>query len=326
MRTTRDNYREKSALCRRRKGFFLIFSLWLFLLLSVFCLGLGFKSLLEIRKTKLILNRTRALYLAASGVKLAQNILHEDSDAVDYLQEAWAQLGSQDQESSPITFSSPKKEAILTVTIEDEASRVNINDLAKEVIGGKEVSDSALKILLEAMYVSEAESKTRYIADYIDNEHPPQERDIDSEVNVKNADFSVPEELLSIKNIGIDDYDNLKDFVTVFTKKVNINTAKQELWEALIYAYVDPFQQEEFKADISRVRLGDDGTLGTDDDGHFGLEGEPLEGVLEEIFVTKSNIFRIMSKAEIEGAQKTIICIVDRSEGEKGSILYWHEE
>ena len=75
----------------KRKGFFLAFALWLFLLLSLFCLGLGFRTFFEIRKTKLLLNRARATDLAIAGVKYARKVLGADEDtSVDHLQEEWA--------------------------------------------------------------------------------------------------------------------------------------------------------------------------------------------------------------------------------------------
>ncbi len=125
----------------KRKGFFLIFSLWLFFLLSLFCIGLGFRTFVETRKTKLFLNRSRAFYLAVSGVKMAQGVLGDDElDEVVHLQQAWA-TGISKQ---AIAFSSPRKQGRLAVVIEDESSRLDINELALSI--SPENFDSAVLV------------------------------------------------------------------------------------------------------------------------------------------------------------------------------------
>ncbi len=314
----------------KRKGFFLIFALWLFLLLSIFCLGLGFRSFITTKKTKLSLNRTRAFYMAVSGVKIAQSLLIDDRDGVgvDNLKEAWAVLG-REENSEPITinFSGPKKEGSLTVLIEDESSRLNINSLAEEAMPLENLEGTTLQVLFYILEINEEVAKINYILDYIDDDDDD-ERAGGSEDRVKNGPLSCIEELLHVNGITADDYEKIKDLITVLSKdKVNINTASQEVWETIINAseIILDKDEEDVIAGVLRVRLGYDGIEGNDDDGYYGEGGEELPEGLEDLFSTESDIFRIISEADIEGVKKRIVCIMDRTKEEEG-ILFWHEE
>lgn len=291
-------------MCRytgKRKGFFLVFSLWIFILLSLFCLGLGFRTSITVKKTKLIINRKRAFYLGVSGIKVARNILARDEGPTDYLQEEWSSVVGEQ-----VYFSSPKREGAVTIAIEDESSRLNINK-AKE---------SALKKLFEEDGVEDAQKKLNYILDYIDQDAEP--REFDSEEHAKNQELSVLEEVLLIPALSSKDVRHIEEFCTVFgdDRKVNINTAKEELLTSLI-------EDESVRNQVFEVRYGPNGIEGDEDDEYFGEGGHPLPTELQEEFKTESNLFRVTSKAEVEGAKQKISCIIKK---DSGKILYWYEK
>ncbi|MFH1768777.1 MAG: hypothetical protein ABH858_06430 [Candidatus Omnitrophota bacterium] len=296
--------REKNGIFTKkckRKGFFLVFSLWLFFLLAVFCLGLGFRTLIVTRKTKLFLNRMRAHYLALSGVKLGRTVLASDEQAADYLREEWA-----NQIEEEVIFSSPKRTGKFTVMIEDETSRIRILD----------TKENLLTQLLERQGVEDAAEKVDYILDYIDSDG--ERRQSESEDNVKNEDFSVPEELLLIKKISGPDYESLKDYVTIFgdeSDKLNINTVKSELFDILI-------EDDNLRNDVLSVRLGPNLVEGDEDDGYYGDGGTGLPEGLDTVFTTSSNIFRITAQGEAGTIKKKITCIINK---DSGKIIYWHE-
>ena len=304
-----------------RKGFFLVFTLWLFLLLSLFCLGLGFRSFIAVKKTKFFLNRTRAHALAVSGIKKARKILEEDalgeeSGKVDHLLEGWAKLG---EEEGKINFSSPKKEARLIIAIEDEASRVKI----------EEDNENILKELFYRREIEGPQEKLGYIFDYMDADSIPRGGDFDSENegDVKNQGLSAAEELLLVKNISSQDYANVEDLITIYDNgenKLNINTVKKELLDLLLDVLVgEGTIQEEAKEGVLNVRFGPNRIEGDEDDGYYGETGASLPSELEDVFKTTSDIFRVKSEAEIDGASEKITCVVDR---ESGKILYWNEK
>jgi len=285
-----------------KKGSFLIFSLGIFLFLTLLCLGLGFRTFLSVRKTNFFLNRARALQLAISGLKRAKNILKEDNGSVDHLKEDWAERIREE-----VSFSSPKKEGILSVQIEDESSRLNINKINVPIF----------KKLFEEVEIEGSEEKINYILDYIDADSLP--RSFKSEDEVKNEELKIVEELLLIKNISKENYNKLKGFIATAANKdgrVNINTANQELINILIGA-------EELRDEVFKLRFGPNLIAGDEDDGYYGEGGGALPSELEGIFKTTSDYFRLISKAEVEGATEVISCVINRDSGE---VVYWHEE
>ena len=299
----------------KRKGFFLIFALWLFVLLSFFCLGLGFKTFIEIKKTKLFLSKTRAFYLAVSGVKLAKTILEEDEPSADYPSEDWALL---DEEVTKIIFSSPKGEGQLKVTIQDESSRINMN---------MKIDEQKRKIFLslfEEIGIENSEGKLNYIVDYIDEDNIRSGSDF-SEENVKDAHLAVIEELLLINDISTEEYSKIKKEVTVIGDgKININTADEELI-AIIVEELFKNDADAIKEEIFKKRYGQDGMAKSEDDEYYAREAEfpqSEEGNLSSIFKVNSEYFRIISEAEVEGVVKKITCIVKRD----GKIIYWYEK
>jgi len=304
-----------------KKSFFLIFSLWLFFLLSLFCLGLGFRTLIAVKKMKLLLNKSRAFYLAVSGIKLAHEVLGEDEATADYLEEKWAQPLKEN-----MVFFYPAKSGMLSVRIEDESSRININEIEKNPALRK----SFIK-LLEEKGIEGPEEKVNFLLDYIDEDEvfsrSPQF--FGAEEDVKNEKLSVAEELLLVKNFSKEDYEKIKNFVSVFTldAKININTCSLELLDILIE---DHFLRDE----VLKVRLGLNLTEKDADDRYYGrsecintdkCEVLPLE--LKNLFKVNSNFFRIISEAEVENVSKKVTCVVERpSVRALYKILYWFEE
>lgn len=298
-----------------------MFALWVFILLSLFCLGLGFRTFIQTRKTKLFLNKKRAFYLAVSGVKIAKEVLAADNSAVDHLGEDWAK-----PIEKKVSFSSPKKEGILSIEIKDELSRININKIEEPVDGVNNKVDffALAKILFPDIGIQEPLSKLEYIFDYIDDNQISKGADLESEkygnIDVKNAKLSVLEELFSIKSITKEDYEKVTDFFTVFGDdgKININTAGKELLEFLLKATPD-----DLKAKVMDIRFGGESKYYLDGECGEDTKGcEPLPGDLINMFRVKSDIFRIVSAARVDGVEEKIICVFDRN---GGKILYWNE-
>lgn len=293
----------------KRKGFFLVFSLGILIVLSLFCIGLGFRTYIQTRKTKLFLNKQRAFYLAVSGVKTAAQVIYKDIDLdVDHLAEDWAQAIEE-----KVAFTYPQKEGVVSIKIEDELCRLNINTLDRKILAK----------LLAQRDVDDADVKAEYIADYIDVDAQPQGGESEFEGKVKNSRLSVVEELLLVQNIAVEDYDKVKDFITAIGgDKVNINTASREMVDFLID---DSFPG---KADILKKRFGGDG----DEPGYYSVSewNEVSDGtissepavLLKNMFCINSQYFRIISEADIEGVKKKITCLWSRN---SGKILYWYE-
>ena len=286
----------------RRKGIFVIFALWLFVLLALFCLGLGFKTFIEIKKAKLFIDKTRAHQLAVSGIALAKTVLTDDYAELDYWGDDWCQPIEQE-----VDYTVPQNQGKLKVTISDESARVDINNLEQE----------ELKRLFELQEMETYEEKAENFLNYTQGSE-------ESEGDTKNAALAAVEELLLVKDFTSDDYNKVKDIVTVYgDQKVNINTASRELLEALI-------TDNDAKAKIFAIRFapGDE----AEDIGYFSPDGwldfvdtlsQAIQDKMEDMFKVNSDFFRIKAEAEVEGSVEKITCIMDRN---SGKILYWNEQ
>lgn len=300
---------------KERRGVFLIFALWLFILLSLFCLGLGFRTYVETRKTKLILNRTRAYYLAVSGVKLAKQVLVKDENKdVDYLGEDWAK-----EISETVKFSSPQKEGKITVNIKDESSRININladeDLLTKLFGRDSGKNS--------------DEKAKCVMEYRNPSSDAGFGECYSKDEGKAEGLAVPEELRLIKNISGEDYKKLKDLITVFgdDSMVNINTAGEELLPILLDILVfntkitDKEKEEVFTSITDMRKEGK--YYGQSRCEVLSDKCAVLQGNLTDIFKVNSHYFRVISEGEVDNVKRKIICVFDRVEDK---VLYWYEE
>ena len=192
----------------KHKAVFLVFSLWIFIFLAIFCLSLGFRTYISVRKTKLVLNRVRAQGLAVSGVNIARSILTQTDLTCVNAGQDWAR-----EITESIKFNSPPQEGFLRIIITDESSRININIapkvLLEKIFKGLDLSDSLMKVDSFLYYISE---------------------------NVKNEPLAILEEITLAENITYEDYKKIKDFFTTFVDdaKVNVNTATPELLEMIV--------------------------------------------------------------------------------------------
>ncbi len=295
-----------------KRSFFTIFALWLLMLIVVLLTGIAFKAHIQTRKTKLFIDKSRAFYLAVSGINIAKNMLSIDLDEgaeVDYWGEDWAQ-GIEKE----VAYSVPRRMGKLTVEIEDESARLNINNIVDE------------KNIFEGLFAALdiEENKIDNITDYVD-----EDGDGSYEDNVKNTHLSVAEELLLIADFDPEDYGKINDFVTVFTdSKVNVNTASREVLASLHAA-------GKFNDGLPLpLTLDNIATFVTDrgegNDVYCGIGGSDYSDYkvcshLNDDIITNSSFFKIISQAEVGRVTKKITCIV-RRESDKITPEYWYEE
>ncbi len=294
----------------KRKGIFLVFALWLFILLAFFCAGLSFRTRLEIKRTKLFLNRSRTYQLAVSGIKLAGAALLNSDKKVTHSGQEWTKLNLSEVVEE---FSATGRPAKLEVIIEDESARINVNKIELPSQPGIVIRRN-LELLFEQKAINEVQNKLNYLRDYIDQDLESCVPDLPFSEEGKNGELATLEELLLVKDFFPEDYDKLKEELTFLgEQKININTAKAELLETLI-------SEPNLIAEVLELRSGEE-----QEKGYYGEGGIALPDELKDYFKTSSSLFRIVSKAEIKGVEEKITCIVDANEG-KIVYRYWYEE
>jgi len=98
----------------------------------------------------------------------------------------------------------------------------------------------------------------------------------------KYKPFSLKEKILMLDEIDEEDYEEIKDFITVYGEGgVNINTCSEEI---LGYLGLD----DTLASRIMEYRMGEDGELYTEDDGIFESTESIVESIMGTIYLTVS--------------------------------------
>ncbi len=205
-------------------------------------------------------------------------------------------------------------DSFLSIKIEDENAKFNINTVIYDNGLTNEEALSSLKKLFE--YLNIKPSLALVMADWIDPDHEPRVRD--SEYNANNSFFLSIDELRLIKGMDKDTFEKINPYLTVHdgdgSKKININTAKIPVLVSLhenmtvtlakkiiVYRESTPFENE---SHLQRVS---------------GMEttGQLLIGKI----TVKSSTFRVSSTAVVNEISRVIESVMDHSL----KVLYWRE-
>lgn len=199
----------------------------------------------------------------------------------------------------------------LTITIEDENSKFNVNSIINENGTTNEKNLESLKKLVE--YLNINPNQALIIADWIDPDSEP--RGFDSENSSKNDFLWSTDELKLIEGIDKETFHILRPYITVFgNNQVNINTAEvpvllslgPDMTEELANRIVDYRQNSPFENANHIVRV-------------TGLEAAGIK-MLDRITV-KASDFRIISQATVGEITRVIESVVDSSM----KIYFWRE-
>ncbi|MFZ2385126.1 MAG: helix-hairpin-helix domain-containing protein [Candidatus Omnitrophota bacterium] len=211
----------------RAGGSILITAIWILVVLSVFSSGLYRIVSARIRMSQAVESRKVSYFLAKSALIDAAGVLFKDN------RPAYDTIFSLSEERSKTIGSGE-----LIYTVEDEESRIDINQNSVEVI-------------------ARLPGLTGESANAI--------------VNSRLRPFTAKEELLLVEGISEEVFDGFKDFICLYSGgKVNINTAPREVLTAL---GIDPALVNI----IVDFRRGQDGKEGTADDEIFESTAEILD-------------------------------------------------
>ncbi|MEF9426569.1 MAG: general secretion pathway protein GspK [Candidatus Mariimomonas ferrooxydans] len=204
-------------------------------------------------------------------------------------------------------------DTILTIKIEEESSKFNINSIIYQNGLTNDKALSSLKKLFQ--YLNINLNLALAIADWIDPDHEPRLRD--SELNTKNTYLWSVDELRLIEGIEKETLETIRPFITVYgegSSRININTAKlpvivslhddmtETLAERIIYYREStPFENT---AHVQRVS---------------GMEtiGQSLIGRIN----VKSSNFRVISTATVNEITRITESIIDSAI----KVQYWRE-
>jgi general secretion pathway protein K len=243
----------------------------------------------------------KASFVAKSGQNLStQHISEMGSEAYTYEQKT--ELPVEKHFAPNIS---------LTITIEDENSKFNVNSIINERGNTNEKNLESLKKLIE--YLNINPNQALIIADWIDPDSEP--RGFDSENSSKNDFLWSTDELKLIEGIDKETFDKLRPYITVFgNNQININTA-----ELPVLLSLDPDMTEELANRIIDHRKNSPFEKANQVQNLTGLEQVGIN-MLDRITV-KAAEFRITSQATVSEITRVIESVVDSSM----RIHFWRE-
>ena len=220
-----------------QRGMALLLVLVVVALLSALLTELAFSTLVDLRLAETFRDSTRANYLAKGGVQVGRALLQEDRNGWDHASELWG-IG---------VASYPVGDGDITVTIEDQDGKFNLNRL---VVGG--VADNVFKQRCNKLFLElglpDPEDLTAALIDWIDADDivytDPQTGSTGAEesyyqglknpTRCKNAPFDSLEELAGIRGFTPEVRTALTGLITVYgVRQLNVNTAPK----AVLYAW-----------------------------------------------------------------------------------------
>ena len=335
-----------------KRGQALITSLWILLMLTVITISIAHRTSISLRLNCYQRDRLKAVYLAKAGINRAIKIIENDTNTYDAPSELWANneeafkkivLDEKGSEFAAVSYQDTEKDSQPEIIygVIDEERKLNINTASGELL---------LALLKESgIDQVEVENKVNNLliwrGDKADDNkiyeslgYPP-----------KGNKFSNLEELKLVKDITYDDYQRLRNSITVYGEgRVNINTASSNVLTALCRWAVDTLNKkgvssvtyahaDSLALKIIDFRDGDDAVM-VDDDTPFtdnstitaalggfkeGLSAEE-ETIINEIivnFAVKSNNFLIAATGNAGKIKSKVVVVYKRG----GGILYWHE-
>jgi general secretion pathway protein K len=317
------------------RGVALVITLLMVALLVALILEFDASTRNELKAATNFRDGMKASYLAKAGVAAAQAIMEEDMkiDGMfgrksDTLFEVWA---------TPLP-SYPIGDGVVSVSVTDEAGKLNLNDLA--ALTDREASDS-LKLqdhirrfeqLFELLYLDI--TLLDAILDWLDPDNR-QRADgaeaqyygaLDRPYGIKNGPFDSLSELRLVKGMTEQAFKRLSLFVTVYPRSpkgitpVNVNTADPIVLQAL----GDQGNiSEAIAGDIVQAR-----PFWTNQDLHrvtaLGNIDEKLRA--DKVIAVGSQYFSVRAVGTVRETSKIVKAIIERAGGEKSKLLYLRME
>ena len=218
-----------------RRGSMLIVALWTVSILSLLAAAAGVRAWLEIRLVRGQIDRMREERLVAAAAALARRVLPPDGKSVATLKDPWADDAAlfRDVRLEEGTFSIVKPgsggaDGAKTVYgLEDDGDRVNLNTVGADALRSL-MPDADPEVPAAVARWRQASAPALSTADdddyYSSLPHPyPRKR----------ADYESVEELLLVRGMTPELYAALASLVTVYSRRVNINTATPRTLAAL---------------------------------------------------------------------------------------------
>jgi len=320
-----------------RNGSVLIIILWSLFLLSALSVAIGGYVRPHLRFAGVLKDRAQAYYLAKAGVEMCLLQIQNDKDDSYFTpDDLWAteedafvnvQTEGGRFSVSCITPGEEDGEETTRHGVLDEERYINVNSAPQEVL------KNFFEIVCE-MTSQNANDLAASIVDWRDEDDDPLEGGAEEgyyltcspQYSPKNKEFEVLEELLLVKGMSREIFDQIKDRITIYgSGAVNINTADEMTLLSLGLS-------EELVEEIMHFRSAEGGTIESTGAIAMALnEEETLTGednsrilrlVANGLLSVRSDTFRARARGEASGGGTAeIVFVFDRDK----NIKYWRE-
>ncbi|MBN1557521.1 MAG: general secretion pathway protein GspK [Lentisphaerae bacterium] len=340
-----------------QRGSALIVVIWVVLLLSLLVGSFAFDAHLEARITSYYRKRSKAEYLARSGLVIARLLMAKsrevDPDAEPDPEDRWHEWAVRLKEGAIRGLEEPLGEGTVTVEIVPEPARRNINRLDGGENENERDVEANLERILEVGGISE-EMWADFIdpfLDWIDADDESRGEAAETEdyygtleepYEARNGPLDTVDELLLIRNFdpivlrgGVIEplfsgdepitISGIQDLLTTYGDgKVNVNAAPVRVLMTLpgVDELVAGAIVEEREGLVSPDREGKRNPFESADDfvARLGLPGE-----IRKYVTTESAIYRVTSVGSVGGVRRTVWGIVEFT-GADLKIVRWREE
>ena len=352
-----ERFLKRLFLGRKRSGTILISVLWILVILTVLTVSIGRNAYVELSLVKNAIGKLKSKYSARAGFTYALDRIRQDSadaDAAkqDTLYQCGVRLGEEESPEEVFTHVvvgegyfdlqyvpvSDEEGQKTHYGLQDEERRVNINALTYQnynilsaLIAGFGFDDQTAKQIAYA------------VLDWKDEDNAPADttfaaeddyyRSLEKSYRCKNRPFDSTEELLLVRGMTPEIYDELKSYVTVFPKqgilRVNFDTASPAVLTAVargmgeLLPDISPSDVAALVEKVLRYRRGEDGISSTRDDRAVDLNEMALSAIERNLFLAMSQFrtytsdylrIRALGFEKAGGAQTAIEAVVYRND------------
>ncbi len=345
----------------RVAGSALITVLWVLGLLSMLVASFAFEAHIESRLTSFYRNRTKAEYLARSGLDVAELLVARsgklrgtERDPAKAEKDPWYEHARQLAEGGTVDVVHDMAvagvgEGVIRLSIAPEPARRNINQLIEQTPANDETWESIFDVsgipeemwpvLIDSFYDwTDADDEQRPDGAETDDYYA----NLESPYRAKNGPLDTVGELGLIKGFGREvltggplrtgEFEGdevvltgISDMLTTYGDgKVNVNAASARVLRTL------PDVDEEMVQMIISQRgawVDDSGQerKGFRDTAEFLAQVPDFPELAKDSVTTESSIFRITSTGDLNGVLSTIWCIVRFTE-DRFVVLRWRED
>jgi general secretion pathway protein K len=346
----------------RESGSALITVLWVLGLLAMLVASFAFEAHIEARLTSFYRNRTKAEYLARSGLDVAELLVARsgklrgvERDPEKAEKDIWYTPARNLADGGTVEVvhdmaETGVGEGVIRLSIAPEPARRNINQLIEQTPANDETWESIFDVsgipeemwpvLIDSFYDwTDADDEQRPDGAESDDYYA----NLDSPYRAKNGPLDTVGELGLIKGFGREVLmggalrtgtfegdevvlSGISDMLTTYgvDGKVNVNAASARVLRTL------PDVDEEMAQMIISQRGGWVDEAGEERNGfrdtaEFFAQVPEFPARAKDSVTVESNIFRITSTGDLNGVLSTIWCIV-RFTGDRFEVLRWRED